>query len=140
MDEISAGLAADELDEDFWGGFRSLASHYTDGKLAFVLTSPHPPVQLAQDLGKPSPFFNIFHTLELGPLTDEEARGLIASSPKPFDPADVEWILEQTKGWPCLIQILCQTCLHVLEGILPQDGWREEGTREMNPFLYLMEH
>ncbi len=40
---------------------------------------------------------NIFgHTIKLGSLSDAEARELVAGSPKPFNPADVEWILVQS--------------------------------------------
>jgi hypothetical protein len=138
MDEIGAGLAAPELDEPFWWSLRSLVSHYTGGHLAFLLTSHSPPVQLAQDHGKPSPFFNIFHTLELGPFTGAEARELIASSPQPFPPADVAWILEQSGHWPCLLQILCQTRLIALEEERADDAWREESLRQITFFQYLL--
>ncbi len=40
MDEIGAGLASPELDQQFWGSLRSLGSNLTGGKLAFVLLSP----------------------------------------------------------------------------------------------------
>jgi hypothetical protein len=138
MDEISAGLAFPELDEPFWWALRSLANHYAGGNLAFVLTAHDAPARLAQERGKPSPFFNIFQILELGPLTEAEARELIASSPVPFAPTDVAWILEQSGQWPCLLQILCQARLHALgEG---EDGtaWREDGLRQAAPFRYLV--
>jgi tetratricopeptide (TPR) repeat protein len=139
MDEIGAGLASSELDEPFWWSLRSLVSHHTGGNLAFVLTSHSPPARLAQDHGKPSPFFNIFHTLELGPFTDAEARELIGSSPKPFAPSDAAWILDQSGRWPCLLQILCQTRLNALEEGETDDAWREEGLRQIAPFRYLLE-
>jgi hypothetical protein len=139
LDEVGAGLAAKELGEPFWWSLRSLVSHYTDGQLAFMLTSHEPPSQLAQDYGKPSPFFNIFQTLELGPFTDEEARELISSSPHPFAPADVTWIVDQSGRWPCLLQILCQTRLTALEEDDTGNAWREEGLRQIAPFRYLLE-
>jgi len=139
MDEIGAGLASPELDESFWWSLRSLVSHYTGGNLACLLTSHVPPARLADDCGKPSPFFNIFHTLELGPFTEAEARELIASSPRPFAPADVTWILDQSGHWPCLLQILCQIRLTALEEGQSGDAWREEGLRQIAPFRYLLE-
>jgi hypothetical protein len=39
MDEIGAGLASPELDQQFWWSLRSLGSNYTDGKLGFLLTA-----------------------------------------------------------------------------------------------------
>jgi len=138
MDEISAGLAFPELDEPFWWALRSLANSYTGGNLAFVLTAHDAPDRLAQEQGKPSPFFNIFHTLELGPLTGAEARELIASSPLPFSPTDATWILEQSGRWPCLLQTLCHTRLHALEEGEEGTAWREDGLRQAAPFRYLV--
>jgi hypothetical protein len=138
MDEIGAGLASSELDEPFWWSLRSLVSHYTEGNLAFLLTSHHPPSQLAQDQGKPSPFFNIFQTLKLGPFSDAEARALIDNSPEPFALGEVDWILHQSGRWPCLLQILCQTRLAALEGGDTSDAWREEALRQIAPFRYLL--
>jgi hypothetical protein len=139
MDEIGAGLASSELDEPFWWSLRSLVSHYTQGNLAFLLTSHTSPAQLAQDAGKPSPFFNIFQVLELGPFTDVEARELIASSPISFSPDDVNWILDQSGRWPCLLQILCQTRLTALEEGETNDDWRELALCQIAPFRYLLE-
>ena len=139
MDEIEVGLASPELDQAFWWGLRALVSHYTAGNLAFLLAAHGSPAQLAQDQGKPSPFFNIFHTLELRSYTDEEARELIACSPVPFGPADVEWILDHSGLWPCLLQILCQTRLTALEEGQPGDAWKEDGLQQIAPFRYLLE-
>jgi len=138
MDEIAAGLASPELDESFWWSLRSLVSHYAGGNLAFVLTSHAPLIQLAQAHGKPSPFFNIFHTLELGPLTEAEALELIANSPRAFALLDVDWIMEQSGRWPCLLQILCQTCLTALEEGQSENAWHDEGLRQIAPFRYLL--
>jgi hypothetical protein len=139
MDEIGAGLASPELDEAFWWSLRALVSHYAGGNLAFLLTAHGAPAQLAYDRNKSSPFFNLFHTLELGPFTEAEARELIASSPRPFAEADVEWILGQSGRWPCLLQILCRACLTGLEEGRTGDAWREEGLRQLQPFRYLLE-
>jgi hypothetical protein len=139
MDEIGAGLASSELDEPFWWSLRSLASNNTDGYLAFLLTAHAPPAQLAEGQGKPSPFFNIFHTLELGPLTDGEAQMLIRSAPQPFSARDADWILRQSGRWPCLLQILCQARLTALELGEAGDRWQEEGLRQIAPFRYLLE-
>ncbi len=141
MDEISAALASPELDQQFWGSLRSLGSNLTGGNLAFLLTSHESPDQLAREQGKPSPFFNIFgHTFTLKPLREREARELIASSPRPFDPADVEWILEQSKGWPLLLQILCHSRLTALEHEETGEAWKQRGLRQMGAHRHLMEN
>jgi hypothetical protein len=140
MDEIGAGLASPELDQQFWWSLRSLGSNYSQGRLGFVLTAPLLPARLANEHGKPSPFFNIFgHTVSLGPLTVPEARELIASSPRPFVPAEADWILSSSGRWPALLQILCDTYLTALEGDFTGPTWREEGLRRLEPFNYLLD-
>ncbi|MBE7555718.1 MAG: ATP-binding protein [Anaerolineales bacterium] len=139
MDEIGAGLASPELDQQFWWSLRSL-SNYTEGKLGFLLTAHETPALLAHEYGKPSPFFNIFgHTLQLGPFNEAEARELLASSPKPFAPADVEWMLAQSGRWPVLLQILGETCLTALEEGQAGPAWRAEGLSRIAPLQYLLE-
>ncbi len=140
MDEIGAGLASPELDQQFWWSLRSLGSNFTGGKLAFLLTAHEAPDILAHAYDKPSPFFNIFgHTLKLGPLSETAARELVDSSPRPFDSADVEWILVQSGRWPALLQILCHTRLTALEEGQTGNAWQEEGLHRMVPFRYLLE-
>jgi hypothetical protein len=140
MDEIGAGLASPELDQQFWWSLRSLGSNLTQGQLGFLLTAHKAPDILAHALDKPSPFFNIFgHTVKLGPLSEGEARELVSSSPVPFDPVDTEWILVQSGRWPALLQILCHTRLTTLEELQTGDAWQEEGLRRMAPFRYLLE-
>ena len=140
MDEIGAGLAYPELDQQFWWSLRSLGSNFTQGRLGFLLTAHKAPDILAHAHDKTSPFFNIFgHTVMLGPLSEEEARELVSSSPLPFDPVDREWILAQSGRWPALLQILCHTRLTTLEERQTGDAWRDEGLRRMAPFRYLLE-
>jgi hypothetical protein len=127
------------LDQQFWWSLRALGGNYTDGKLGFVLTAHQAPALLAHEYGKPSPFFNIFgHTLQLGPLSQTAARDLIASSPKPFNPKDIEWILVHSQGWPVLLQILCDTRLSALEAGQSDNLWREEGVQRIAPLQYLL--
>jgi hypothetical protein len=139
LDEISAGLLATELNEQFWWALRTLGSHYANGKLGFVLTTHRPPEELILDDGKPSPFFNIFgHVLSLGPLLEKEARDLIASSPLPFSAEDVEWILTQSGCWPALVQILSHARLISLQEKHEGERWKKEGLRRMQPYQYLL--
>ena len=140
MDEIGAGLASPELDQQFWWSLRSLGSNFTQGRLGFLLTAHKAPDILAHALDKPSPFFNIFgHTVKLGPLSEGEARELVSISPVLFDPVDTEWILVQSGRWPALLQILCHTRLTALEEGQTGDAWQEEGLHRMAPFRYLLE-
>jgi hypothetical protein len=139
MDEIGVALQSPELDLRFWWSLRSLACNQTGGNLAFLLTAHEPPGQLAQERGKPSPFFNIFgHMLDLGPLDAEEANELLASSPQAFAPADADWILAQSGRWPALLQILCNTRLSWLEGGRTDEEWKGEGLRQLAPYSYLL--
>ncbi|MCK6625879.1 MAG: ATP-binding protein [Anaerolineae bacterium] len=139
LDEISAALASPELDEQFWGSLRSLGSNLTGGNLAFLLTAHQAPAELAEAQGKSSPFFNIFgHSFILGPLKETEARELIASSPQPFTPAEVEWILGQSKNWPCLLQALCHARLTALEYGEMSDAWQQEGLQQIAAYSYLL--
>lgn len=141
LDEIGVGLQrCPELDDGFWESLRSLATNHTGGNLAFVLSTPESPTELAHNTGHSSPFFNIFaYTARLGALTEIEARELIASSPIAFTDEDVEWILTQSCCWPLLLQILCRERLFSLEEEENDDNWREEGLRQMKSFTHLLD-
>jgi hypothetical protein len=141
LDEIGVGLQrCPELDDGFWESLRSLATNQTNGNLGFVLATPESPIELARSTGHSSPFFNIFgYTTTLGAMTEPEARELIDSSPIPFPAEDVEWILNQSKCWPLLLQILCRERLFSLEDGEMGDDWHEEGLQQMQPFTHLFE-
>ena len=95
---------------------------------------------LAEEHGKPSPFFNMFgHTLSVGPLSEREAHELIANSPTPFAPADIEWIISNSARWPSLLQILCHSRLIALEEGDTSNDWREEGRARIARFGHLLE-
>lgn len=139
LDEMGVALQRyPELDNAFWEGLRSLATHQANGQLGFVLASHAPPEQLAQQSGMGSPFFNIFgYSTQLGPLTEAEAHALIASAPRPFAPEDVAWIMQTSGGWPMLLQILCRERLLALEEGESGEAWRAEAVRQMEPFKQL---
>jgi hypothetical protein len=141
LDEIGVGLQrCPELDDGFWECLRSWATNSAGGNLAFVLAAPELPVELAHSTGHSSPFFNIFgYAATLGPLTEAEARELIAGSPITFPAEDVEWILTQSRRWPLLVQILCQERLFSLENGETGEGWREEGLQQIQPYKHLLE-
>lgn len=139
LDEIGVGLQrCPELDDGFWESLRSLATNQTNGNLGFVLATPESPIDLATSTGHSSPFFNIFgYTTTLGAMTESEARELIGSSPIPFPAQDIEWILNQSKCWPLLLQILCRERLFSLEEGETEDDWREVGLEQLKPFADL---
>lgn len=140
MDEIGTALNRySELDDDFWSSLRSLVTNQTRGNLAFILAAHESPIELSKNTGHDSPFFNIFgRTIYLGAFTETEALELINSSPISFASEDIKWILEQSQCHPYLLQILCYERLWNLEnGEIGQD-WREEGLRQINPYLYLL--
>lgn len=139
VDELSAALTSDELDQRFWWGLRSLVSNHSGGLLGIVLSSHEPAGQLADAHDKPSPFFNIFgHTLTLGPLAEDEARELIASSTRVFDPADTNWILAESGRWPCLLQIFCHAAFRASENGEPGEGWRQAAMHQAASYRYLL--
>jgi hypothetical protein len=139
LDEIGAGLASPDLDDQFWWGMRSLGSNHAGGKIGFLLTSHQPPEEMLVDDNKPSPFFNIFgHVLNLEPFTEAEALELIASSPQAFENKDIEWILAQSGRWPALLQIFCQSRLTALKEGRHDDAWQAEALQRMKPYRYLL--
>jgi DNA-binding SARP family transcriptional activator len=136
FDEIGVALERyPELDDAFWESLRSLATNQVGGNLGFVLASHESPARLAQHSGLGSPFFNIFgYTAVLPPLTEAEARQLIAGSPIPFPAADVAWLLQQSGCWPMPLQILCRERLMALEEGETGGAWRAEALRQIEPF------
>jgi hypothetical protein len=117
-----------------------LGTNQTEGRLGFVLTAHQSPAKLAQDEGKTSPFFNIFgHMLELGPLTQLEAEDLIAASPQPFPEEDVDWIVEQSRCWLCLLQAMCHTRLEFLLADRSGNNWQEIVLHRIEPFKHLLD-
>lgn len=141
LDEIGVAMERyGELDDAFWDSMRSLATNQVNGRLAFILTAPHSPTQLADRQGLGSPFFNIFgYTARLGPLTPEEAEALVASAPRPFPEEDVAWILAESGRWPLLLQILCRERLFALEEGVAGPEWRDDALAQLRPFLALKE-
>ena len=140
FDEMEVALQRyPELDDAFWESLRSLATNQVNGNLAFVLSSAERPYELAQHSGYGSPFFNIFgYMAELGPLTEVEARELMASSPTPFAAEDIEWMLAASGRWPILLQILCRECLLAREEGEIGDDWRQDALRQIEPFSRLL--
>lgn len=137
MDDIDAGLAAPGLPQTMWDSLRSLVSHHTDGRLAFVVTAHELPYEVAARLGKTSIFFNLFQTAVLGPLAAAEARQLIHSANVPMSEENVRWILEESGGWPALLQLLCQAHYEAQVNGTAIGDWRAEGLKRIAPHQHL---
>jgi hypothetical protein len=136
FDEIATVLQhCPELNDRFWESLRSLATNSANGNLAYIVATPISPFELAKNYGYSSPFFNIFgYTAKIGSFTTDEARALIPSTSHTFTAADVEWILEQSRFLPLLLQILCRECWLSLE-LGEDDDWRISALEQIAPFL-----
>ncbi len=133
MDNIESGLCSPELDDRFWGYLRYLGNH-ANGQVGFGVASRYPLVELeklADEQRKPSPLANVFSEIELGPLKEEEARELL--SYVSILPAEEEWILQHSQGWPLLLQALCQIRLDY-EG---RPDWQTVGLEKIKYYGYL---
>ncbi len=140
MDRIDIGLKAPELNYQFWWGIRSLVTNGTNGNLGLLLASPELPTEVRPAGGdnQPSPFLNIIAKIvKLGPLTDEEARELLQQTPQPFDDADKEWILGESRRWPALLQLLLDARLRALDENETGDDWKKEGLERIQKDGYL---
>jgi DNA-binding SARP family transcriptional activator len=138
MDELDAGLSADELDQSFWWAMRAL-TQMTDGFLGIVVASYEPPMNAADRLDKSSPFFNIFNTLELGPLEEYEAIDFIDSIDQTYSDEERQWVLDQSGRWPCLLQLLCQEKYIATSNHNGPSGWRENALRQLQHYAYLLQ-
>jgi hypothetical protein len=138
MDEVGSGLQAPELDAIFWSNMRALGNNCANGKLGLVVSAHEPLEILAKDSGKESPFFNIFgHAIHLKPLEKHEAEQLISSFNLSLTEVDNQWLLQESCGWPALLQLLCDARLTALEIGDTSDKWKQEGLERIKPFLYL---
>ncbi len=140
LDEVTVALSRHrELDDELWDGLRALATR-VGGNLGFVLAAHESPYETAHRAGLGSPFFNIFgYTATLGPLTEADARAIVASSPAAIPEGDAGWIVETSKGWPILVQLLCRERLAAFEEGVTDYAWRAAALRQMEPFRALLE-
>lgn len=139
MDEVEEVLTIPELSETgFWRNLRALAINGAGGNLAFVMACRQRPSTLYPAGERASPFANIIgHACYLEPLKETEARELISSSPLVFPPTDVDWILEQSKCWPAILQMLCHERLSSFSET--GDHWKEIALGQMEPYRHLLE-
>ncbi|WP_353572667.1 ATP-binding protein [Candidatus Albibeggiatoa sp. nov. BB20] len=108
LDNIEAALEHDFSATDFWDALRSLSTSMLETHcLGFILTSAQNPQHFEFE-GNSSKFFNIFgDVIHLDVFTENEAKQLMALSPKKFKDADSKFILEHSQNKPLFLQILC---------------------------------
>lgn len=138
LDDVDRALENPALDARFWNTLRAVSAD-ASGRLGFVLTSRTPPQALLDHRGESSPFLNtIGHVIRLGPFDERTAGQLIAHSPRSFAADDVKWIVEQSRGWPALIQLLCDIRLAALEQKRLTDSWKRDAVARSEPLLRRM--
>lgn len=125
LDEFDAVTLNPNFDFEFFSFLRSLPNNY---RVSFIVTSSRELQQLCHSKEiSGSPFFNIFHKLNLGPFNEEEARELIALPSKdygyplePYSPV----IFRMAGFFPFFLQLACCAMF---------DGFREdEGRKGLN--------
>lgn len=139
LDEIQAAFMIPELDQQFWWALRSLCTNLTEGKLSFIVTSQRHLSELVLDDGKPSPFLNVFgHVLHLGAFTAAEADVFLDHAPIDFSEDEKIWIVETSKRWPALMQILCN--LRYEAELDPDlEDWRSAAIERLRPYKALLD-
>lgn len=138
LDEIQVALANSQFDLSFWGTLRSLGGSLLDGRLGYIISSQKNIIDLTMYDGEQSPFLNIFgHHIAMAPFTEEEARQLIASSPIPFDPADIDWIITTSNRWPAPLQALCSARWRSLQEGQAGEAWKTEALQAMKSYHHL---
>jgi hypothetical protein len=136
MDEIGAGLNSKTLTKEFWHNLRFLTGRCA--YLGYLVTAHEPLWKLAQDAGKSSPFFNMFgNYLELGAFTKDEAIELLSYLPQDIPQEDKEWMLENSRRWPVLLQILCDERLMAIKQNKPETIWKSNALKRIEEFQHL---
>jgi transcriptional regulator with XRE-family HTH domain len=130
IDNLEKGLAAPEMDDIFWDGMRSL-SYGANGQLGFCVTSCESLEDLEKKsedkFGESSAFFGIFESNELKPFTEQEARQFISAAPQGFSEKDTQWLLENSRQWPILLQELCKIALD-------EKDWKKAGKKKLKEY------
>lgn len=141
LDEIEAGIKAPGLDTSFWNNLRSLSQRF-DQKISFVVASGYSPQELMEisiQEDKSSPFFNTFgHIIYLEPWGEKDISSCISLSPKPFTKDEQRWIIEHSKGWPMLVQLLCDLRFKAWRHE-QQHSWKEIALKQLTRYSNLLE-
>ena len=109
MDAFDKVTGNPRFDPDFFSFLRSLA---TRGRVSYITASTRPLHEISHEQIMTSPFFDIFTSCKIGPLTQEAALQLITLPAEKagcnFTPAEVDWILDQAGRHPFFLQVTCR--------------------------------
>ncbi len=109
LDEFEQTIYEPDFGPEFFNVLRSLAQ---TGELALVIATKHKLHDLYRNETElTSPFYNIFPTLVLGPLTEEEARELARIPAKeaghPFSEKEIDLVIELAGTHPYRLNLAC---------------------------------
>ena len=138
MDDIDRGLSSPELGKELWDSLRAILDSSASGTLAFLVTAHTDPALLAEHESKTSSFFAVFRTLPLGSLTDAEAHELLAMSVPSLSQEELDWVLEHSRRWPMLIQLICDERKFALDVGDTSDHWQQEALRQISTYTHLV--
>lgn len=128
MDAFDRVTSNTEFDPPFFSVLRSLAG--VNELISYVTATKKPLAQVCHPAVIDSPFFNIFMTCQVGPLTLEEARELItvpaARAETPFSQADIDWLLKIGGLHPFFLQVSCRSLLNEKRRLAPGDRLQQE--------------
>jgi hypothetical protein len=124
MDAFDHVTRNTEFDWNFFGFLKALVNRT---EVSYITASIKPLAEVCHSDIVGSPFFTIFTTHTLGPLTEEEAHELItipsSRAESPFTAEEVGWVLAMAGRHPMFLQQACRMLF---------DGKREQGNKEVN--------
>lgn len=95
-----------------WSFFGFLKAQVNQTEVSYITASTKPLVEVCHAAIIGSPFFTIFTTHVLGPLTETEARALITEPAsrvgRPFLDEEVDWVLMIAGRHPMFLQQVCR--------------------------------
>jgi len=114
VDEFDDGLKHGRYSENFFEHLRSIIG---SRKLGFVAASKKSLKDACLEGGYASPFYNVFTTKKLGPLTDEEAAQFLLAVHQDFGLTEFEWKLVNSycTNEPIKLQIALKQILSLRE-------------------------
>lgn len=147
LDEFDAVTRNRNFTLEFFSFLRSLPNNYS---VSFIVTSARqlPEICHSQEIAG-SPFFNIFHKLNLGPFPPAEALELITAPSQAVGyPLETysDFILSLSGRFPFFLQMACSACFEYHQEHSEQDALDETVIRQSfyeearDHFEYLWEH
>lgn len=109
MDSFDKVTSNTQFDEAFLSFLRSLA---TRGRVSYITASLRPLYEMSHPGIVTSPFFDIFTSCKLGPLTEEAGKQLIEEPSRrvdhPFTQGETRWIRDWAGRHPFFLQVSCR--------------------------------